>query len=138
MAATVYTGRKQNFTYTNNTGGNVRLIIYWLYVYQTAGADRLTMRWGTQTSGGFPANASYTNWAESYDWGGSKTFYMGKNMISSNSSDKNGLNASPGEGYSYPGEIYLANGHVFEIKSTGSTSDIEERIMGYNIVVIPE
>ena len=48
MAATVYTGRKQNFTYTNNTGGNVRVIIYWLYVDQTHGADRLTMRWGTQ------------------------------------------------------------------------------------------
>ena len=139
MTATVYTGRRQNFTYTNNTGGNVRVIIYWLYVYQTNGSDRLQMRWGTQTSGEFPTNTSYTNWAETDDWGGSTTFHMGKNCIFNNASDHMSSNSKrDGNSFAYPSEIYLANGHVFEIKSTGSTSDIEERIMGYNIVVIPE
>mgnify|MGYP001443967477 CR=1 FL=1 len=141
MAATVYTGRKQNFTYTNNTGGNVRVIIYWLYVDQTAGADRLTMRWGTQTSGGWPSNASYKNWAESYDWGGSKDFHMGKNIMSSNGPhdhvSSNAKSDSSGA-FAYPSEIYLANGHVFEILCTGSTSNVQERMIGYNIVVIPE
>ena len=140
MAATVYTGRKQNFTYTNNTGGNVRVIIYWLYVDQTHGADRLTMRWGTQTSSSWPTNASYKNWAESYDWGGSKDFHMGKNIMSSNGQDHVSSNAKADSSgsFAYPSEIYLADGHVFEITSTGSTSDVQERIMGYNIVVIPE
>ena len=132
MAATVYTGRNQNFTYTNSTGGNVRLIIYWLFVDQSAGADRLQMRWGAS---GFSGNT----YAETAECGGSIDFHMGKNCIVSNNNDKVSSNAQgTGASFSFPGEIYLANGHVFELISTNSGSAAPDRIMGYNIVVIPE
>ena len=85
MAATVYTGRNQNFTYTNSTGGNVRLIIYWLFVDQSAGADRLQMRWGAS---GFSGNT----YAETAECGGSIDFHMGKNCIVSNNNDTTRIN----------------------------------------------
>ena len=60
--------------------------------------------------------------------------------MSSNGQDHVSSNAKADSSgsFAYPSEIYLADGHVFEITSTGSTSDVQERIMGYNIVVIPE
>tara|TARA_B100000131_G_scaffold126112_1_gene123280 strand:+ start:410 stop:814 length:405 start_codon:yes stop_codon:yes gene_type:complete len=132
MAATVYTGRNQNFTYTNSTGGNVRLIIYWLYVDQSAGSDRLTMRWGAS---GFSGNT----YAQTGEWGGSTTFHMGKNCIfNNNSADLSSNSLRDNNSFAYPSEIYLANGHVFELISTNSGSAAPDRIMGYNIVVIPE
>ena len=103
MAATVYTGRNQNFTYTNSTGGNVRLIIYWLFVDQSAGADRLQMRWGAS---GFSGNT----YAETAEWDGNTTFHMGKNCIFNNSNDNFSSNARRDtNSFAYRSEIYLAN-----------------------------
>ena len=66
-------------------------------------------------------------------------FSLYKNCIFNNSNDDFSSNARRDtNSFAYPSEIYLANGHVFEILCTGSTGDPEDRMIGYNIVVIPE
>ena len=54
MTTTVYNGRvirpnngsPSTFTYTNSTGGNVRVIIYWFYGGAGSGGHGMYMKWG--------------------------------------------------------------------------------------------
>lgn len=128
MASTVYTGKNQDFQYTNNTGGNVRVIIYWLQ-YQYNSNEYVKLVFGDLNG----TSNDYIEYilANSSSSGGARlgrniaTYYQGERvlqqMISSETSD------------AVPLEIFLANGHVFQIDAQDNAD-----IFGYNIVVIPE
>ena len=56
MAATVYNG-KGNVTHTNSSGGNERIVIYWIYKENSAVVD---VKWGN-FSGNFNTATMNTN-----------------------------------------------------------------------------
>ena len=120
MAATVLTGNlntSQSFTYTNNTGGNVRFITE----YFNAGVNASNNFVGTFGFGNGATNAS--NWVQ---WDLFDGYYAGKHVAPQST-----------VGNPFPNEIMLADGDriswaVQNVTFTGG------RKPSYNFLVIPE
>ena len=120
MAATVLTGNlsgNQTFTYTNNTGGNVRFITE----YFNAGINASNNHVGTFGFGNGATNSS--NWVQ---WDLFDGYYAGKHTTP--------ISAT---GNPFPCEIMLADGDriswvVQNVTFTGG------RNPSYNFLVIPE
>ena len=114
MAAQVLSG-KNNLSYTNATGQNVRLVINWLKIKETTSGSPTLSFEGTSVS--LLANSTYGKTLATYPQG--------------DGAQRPGLSES--KLAAIPLEIALANGHTFSINSSAAT-DIE----GYNIIIIPE
>jgi hypothetical protein len=117
MASQVFSG-SGNFSYTNNTGQNVRVIINYCSNQQGSGLARIAMSWAS-VSISIQAIAFGRNLA--FSAGNSSNGYAANNMYT-------------GSGTSAPTEIMLSNGQSFSLSSS-STSYPNE---AYNVVVIPE
>jgi len=117
MASQVFSGTG-NFSYTNNTGQNVRVIVNYCSNQQGGSLASILMNW---------ASVSITIGA----------FAFGRNLAFTSTSSSNGYvanNMLSNGGTSAPTEIMLSNGQSFSLSSTSSTWPNE----AYNIVVIPE
>lgn len=125
MAAQVYSGTG-NFSYTNNTGQNVRIIINFC---RATGTGNITMSWASGVSLSISAGGSNMafgrNLAFYGGFAGTGGALIGNNMTAEN------FNSS--EGFGAPTEIMLSNLQTFSI-----TSGFNGVVDVYNIVVIPE
>ena len=118
MAATVFTGNlntSQSFTYTNNTGGNVRFITE----YFNAGVNASNNFVGTFGFGNGATNAS--NWVQ---WDLFDGYYAGKHISPIST-----------VGNPFPNEIMLADGDRVTWVIQNVTFG---RKPSYNFLVIPE
>ena len=120
MAATVLNATG-NLSYTNNTGGNVRLIIYYMRSFLIpggTGAHQITMTSGFGNSVGLVgANGQFSI---------GKDIAGGATVSNGISSQNVGFNGFAIEG-ALPTQIMLANGESITAQCTG-----------YNIAIIPE
>ena len=129
MAATVHTGNGQNFSYTNNTGGNVRVVIS-LALNNTsvqASTNGIQIRCGTPGSATILSTTSGTN----HRFNG-----IGKNIArqgGSNNSDGVGASASNDVDCMCT-EFYLADGHSIDVEGVSGSYPLKF----YNILTIPE
>ena len=135
MTATVYNGQLtgtgaihiQTF-YTNNTGGNVRII--WNYIFfGNSYPAGFNMFIGTSTGG---ADAT-TLELSSFGQGG---FYSGKHMgiYAASQNAYNGAGGNPGH---MPLELVLANGHTMSLQIPAQI-DNNAFAMRYNFLAVPE
>ena len=130
MAATVYNG-KGNITHTNSSGGNQRIVIYWIYKENSAVVD---VKWGN-FSGNFNTATMNTN-ADQYV---GKTLAYGMASSGSNQTiiaEKSYNNSSSIDSSPVPLEVFIADGEGFSITTT-NVSPVTI-IRGYNFIVIPE
>ena len=130
MAATVYNG-KGNVTHSNSSGGNERIVIYWIYKENSAVVD---VKWGN-FSGNFNTATMNTN-ADQYV---GKTLAYGMASSGSNQTiiaEKSYNNSSSIDSSPVPLEVFIADGQSFSI-TTGSGTPVNI-IRGYNFIVIPE
>ena len=119
MTATVHTGRLNGtnigggppveFTHTNSTGGNVRIIFYWLY--SGNGSGGFDLRWGDLSDSNL---FNYQN--VMHDVVAGKHVYGTVNP-----------------NYNLPTEIVLADGNGVRIKADNNANNIM-----YHFVAIPE
>jgi len=129
MAATVHTGNGQNFSYTNNTGGNVRVVIS-LALNNTsvqASTNGIQIRCGPPGSATILSTTSGTN----HRFNG-----IGKNIArqgGSSSSDGVGASASNDVDCMCT-EFYLADGHSIDVEGVLGSYPLKF----YNILTIPE
>jgi len=115
MASQVLTGNNA-FSFTNNTGQNVRVIIGYLDATLPSGAQ------------GSSVNASFPGVTIQYNPSGGGLF-MGKNLPHN----------TTGFAQVMPNEIYLSSGQTISISTTyvlGSV--VSNGAVKYNILVIPE
>ena len=129
MAATIHTGNGQNFSYTNNTGGNVRVVIS-LALNDTS-VQALTN--GIKIRCGAPGSPDIlqANSSQNARFNG-----IGKNIArqgGSNSSDGVGASASNDVDCMCT-EFYLADGHSIDVQGV----DASYPLKFYNILTIPE
>jgi len=130
MAATAYNG-KGNITHTNSSGGNERIVIYWIYKENSAVVD---VKWGN-FSGNFNTATMNTN-ADQYV---GKTLAYGMASSGSNQTiiaEKSYNNSSSIDSSPVPLEVFIADGEGFSITTT-NVSPVTI-IRGYNFIVIPE
>ena len=117
MATTVYSGTG-NISHTNSSGGNQRILIYWLKI---ASSSINTMTIGNMTC---PVNEPQVY--------GLKLAI--NTYVSSNSSMTNTMTVASNDGTAngeeIPLECYIAEGQVFSILGTG--------VLTYNFIVIDE
>jgi hypothetical protein len=115
MAAQVFSGNG-NFSYTNNTGQNVRIIIN--YLECNAFSFQISMNWaGTATV--LPQGSPLK---------------IGRNLAFNQSGGAgNNMHGAIG---AVPTEIMISSGQTFSI--TAGTTQPQNAITAYNIVVIPE
>ena len=135
MAAEIFTGQiphGQSVTYTNSTGGNVRVIINYLYAgNDQAQGGSMTVEWGTagsdltKTSFGI---SKYTSFGKSLGW-----TVPGSAQNSAAAGQNAYTGGSPTAG---PTEVYLKNGDFFEISTSNNYSGSSQ--LRYQYVVIPE
>tara|TARA_B100000579_G_scaffold188906_1_gene154133 strand:- start:602 stop:1006 length:405 start_codon:yes stop_codon:yes gene_type:complete len=134
MAAEVLTGQlasNNTFTYTNSTGGNVRVVINYIY---TGTSSTPTIEFGDASATG--QNAYWTNrtffnlsenttFGKSLGWSSPQNQATGQNAVTASGSDTGG-----------PTEVYLKNTETFKITASASSSFAWN--CRYQIVVIPE
>ena len=135
MAVEIFTGQitpGQSVSYTNSTGGNVRVVINYLYVgNDSGGGGGMTIEFGTAgdplTKTQFQLN-KYTSFGKSLGWTAPG---------SASNSTAAGQNAyTGGSATAGPTEVYLKNGDFFSISTySGYPSSSELR---YQYLVIPE
>lgn len=121
MAATVLNG-SSNLAYTNSTGGNVRVIIYYMSSVSSTGGNpqiSLTSNFGTATM-----NGGINGFAIGKDIAGSTS--TTNQSITSQNIGQIGLGGNIPYG-SIPTQIMLANGQT-----------LSATCGGYNIAIIPE
>tara|TARA_B100000965_G_scaffold382378_1_gene380696 strand:+ start:445 stop:840 length:396 start_codon:yes stop_codon:yes gene_type:complete len=129
MAATVHTGNNQNFSYTNNTGGNVRVVIS-LALNNTsvqASTNGIKIRCGPPGS----PDILNANSSQNGRFNG-----IGKNIArqgGSSSSDGVGASASNDVDCMCT-EFYLAEGHSIDVQGVSGSYPLKF----YNILTIPE
>ena len=114
MAAEIFTGQiipGSSVTYNNSTGGNVRVVINYLYVgNDSGGGGGMTIEFGT--SGDVNTKTSfqltkYTSFGKSLGWAAPS---------SNSNSTHSGQNAyTGGSATAGPTEVYLKNGDFFQI-----------------------
>ena len=135
MAAEIFTGQitpGQSVTYNNSTGGNVRVVINYLYVgNDSGGGGGMTIEFGTSGSVNTKTTfqlTKYTSFGKSLAW---------SVPGSSQNSAAAGQNAyTGGSATAGPTEVYLKNGDFFQISTyNGYPSSSEFR---YQYLVIPE
>ena len=135
MAAEIFTGQitpGQSVTYNNSTGGNVRIVINWLYAGDDNNAGGyMTVEFGT--TGSTTTKTSFTlykntSFGKSVGWavsnGSSNSQYAGQNALTS---------STPVTG---PTEVYLKNGDFFQIQTSSAFSGPSQ--LRYQYLVIPE
>ena len=135
MAAEIFTGQitpGQSVTYNNSTGGNVRIIINYLYAgNDQAQGGSMTVEWGTAGSTNTKTSFSiskYTTFGKSVGW---------SVPGSSQNSAAAGQNAyTGGPATAGPTEVYLKNGDFFEITTSNNYSGSSQ--LRYQYVVVPE
>ena len=131
MAATVHSGDDSNFSYTNSTGGNVRVIIGLVLANKDAQttAQGIQMRFGSSGS-------AYTMSGTSGS--GSNITGFGKHMTWSSDQPADRWYALGGGGSTnatvFATEIWLANGHSIDIQGVNASYPLKQ----YNILTIPE
>ena len=129
MATTVHTANNQNFSYTNSTGGNVRVIIS-LALNNTsvqASTNGIEIRCGAPGSPVILSETSGTN----HRFNG-----IGKNIAKqtgNNGGSVVGASASSDVDCMCT-EFYLANGHSIDVQGV----DASYPLRFYNILTIPE
>tara|TARA_R100001594_G_scaffold4931_3_gene16201 strand:- start:5943 stop:6821 length:879 start_codon:yes stop_codon:yes gene_type:complete len=151
MAATVYTAKHENFLYTNNSGGNARIIINGCYIRKKGGygaSSRGVIQWGDfldVNRGTSSEAANPNNPYKSFDfldrgpWGRNTNksdltyFYHDQGSASSTTS-------IPGTAYGVPCEYYIADGERFSLYHPDTDTPDHDRggIQWYNIVVITD
>ena len=126
MAATVYTG-SGNWSYTNSTGGNVRVLIY--YCYNNTSSQDYTAGVKQVINGVDIASAANgTNMA--FTGFGRGIVYMS----SSNSTGWQVKNIAGNSGGVFVDEFFLADGQSTALEAVNAGKPIK----AYNIMVVPE
>ena len=133
MAAEILTGQlaaNNTFTYTNSTGGNVRVVINYIY---TGSSSTPTIEFGDASATG--QNAYWTNRTF---FGLTQNTIFGKSIgwSSANSTTGQAAITSGGSNTGGPTEVYLKNTETFKITASASSSYAWN--CRYQIVVIPE
>jgi hypothetical protein len=128
MAATVLSG-DGSFTYTNTTGGNVRVIINYYTNYRSTnnGTSHFLMSWGTPTVS-IDSGSGQAITTQVITFGRNLAHSTGGIAISAN--NMLGSNATA----ALPTEIMLPPGQTFTVTAKDSARPLGP----YNIVVIPE
>ena len=132
MAATVYNG-VGNVTHTNNSGGNERILIYWIHKDSSA---VVTIHWGDLSAADKPTATMDSNTNQYV--GLNLAYSMGSGNPSSAGTqvgEKSYSSSYTADGKPVPTELFLADGEGFSITAPGASSNI---IKGYNFIVIPE
>jgi len=130
MASTILSGTG-NVSWTNNTGGNVRVIIYYFganNVASTTNGLGISMNAGGATITAAFTKAVGKNLASSYGYLSSthsSSSFVQNNMASRIADDHNTFPQA------LPTELVLANTRTLSITLTGGTAS-------YNILIIPE
>ena len=136
MAATVHSGTG-NFSYTNSTGGNVRVIIGHVLCNTSDSSSNsgIQMRFGASGSAYVFSVAGGTN--QAFGGFGKHLTYIMADYAGGQSS---GTGAAKGMfGYAknntcFCDEIWLANGHSIDIQAVSGSYPIKS----YNVLTIPE
>ncbi len=136
MAATVHSGTG-NFSYTNSTGGNVRVIIGHVLCNTTDSSvnSGVKMRFGSSGSDYVFSVAGGTN--QSFGGFGKHLCYIMKDYSGGQSSgvgQAKGMFGYGKSGESFVDEIWLANGHSIDIQAVSGSYPIKS----YNVLTIPE
>ena len=124
MTATVHQGKlvgpnngsPSTYTYTNSTGGNVRVIVYWFYGGAGPANQGLNLRFG-DLSGSYCEGTTTNDDVYGKYVQGEYPSNLGRGTIS----------------LGIPSEFMLANGHGFTVYTSDNAGWAE-----YNIVTIPE
>jgi hypothetical protein len=118
MAATVLNG-SGNLSYTNNTGGNIRAIIYYMSSYSTSTGQALSVTSSFGTTSGSSTSGSFAIGKG----------IAGSTSIANVSTTSQNIGAAGGGNplLQIPTQIMLANGQ-----------SISALCGGYNIAIIPE
>ena len=133
MASQVFSGTG-NFSYTNTTGENVRVVINFLRA--RGSASPITMSWGGVSVTSRDNSSLYTTMTigRNLAFAG---IYGSNGVISSNNATAADNSLSSNSSYlSLPTEIMLSNGQTFAISIAPDSAP--SSILAYNIVVIPE
>ena len=128
MATTVHTGNGQNFSYTNNTGGNVRVVISLALndTSQQSFSNGIKIRCGTPGSPDILQANSSTN---------ARFNGIGKNIARQGGSAGYTVGASASNDVDCMcTEFYLADGHSIDVQGV----DASYPLKFYNILTIPE
>ena len=154
MAATVYTGKNENFLYTNNSGGNARIIINGCYIAKdnTFGGNPGVIQWGdfldsNRGTSGLTANPN--NPFKSFDflsdglWG-RNTRISDLTYLYTVGGGPDNTSSIPSTAFGVPCEYYIADGERFSLyhKDTDRPEDgsygSNTGVLWYNIVVITD
>ena len=128
MTATIHTGNNQNFSYTNSTGGNVRVVISLALNNTTVQAmtNGIKIRCGAPGSPDILQANSSTN---------ARFNGIGKNIARQGGSAGYTVGASASNDVDCMcTEFYLANGHSIDVQGV----DASYPLKFYNILTIPE
>ena len=128
MATTVHTGNGQNFSYTNNTGGNVRVVISLALndTSQQSFSNGIKIRCGAPGSPDILQANSSTN---------ARFNGIGKNIARQGGSAGYTVGASASNDVDCMcTEFYLADGHSIDVQGV----DVSYPLKFYNILTIPE
>ena len=128
MTATIHTGNGQNFSYTNNTGGNVRVVISLALndISQQSFSNGIRIRCGAPGSPDILQANSSTN---------ARFNGIGKNIARQGGSAGYTVGASASNDVDCMcTEFYLANGHSIDVQGV----DASYLLKFYNILTIPE
>ena len=137
MAATVHSGSNQNFSYTNNTGGNIRVIIgHVVCSTDDSSADSgIKMRFGASNSPYVFQVAGGTN--QGFGGFGKHLTYIMADYAGGQSSGTGAAKGMFGYGKSntcFCDEIWLADGESINIQAVNASYPLKT----YNILTIPE
>jgi hypothetical protein len=135
MASQVFSGTAQpSFTYTNNTGQNVRIVINYLRAVSSTSprtinlsAGNLNLTYGGGTVGldfTVGRNLAFYNYKENSGTTGVAIAVAGNNAYGNTSGSSIDRRVD-----GFPTELMLSSGQVFSLTSAS---------LSYNIVVIPE
>ena len=124
MAATVYTGKNENFLYTNNSGGNARIIINGCFIagHNVFGGNPGVIQWGdfsdaNRGTSGLTANPN--NPFKSFDF--LSQGLWGRNTGISDltylytGGDSGDTTRIPSTAFGVPCEYYIADGERFSL-----------------------
>ena len=128
MTATIHTGNGQNFSYTNNTGGNVRVVISLALndISQQSFSNGIRIRCGAPGS----PDILQANSSQNARFNG-----IGKNIARQGGSAGYTVGASASNDVDCMcTEFYLANGHSIDVQGV----DASYPLKFYNILTIPE
>jgi len=146
MAATVYTGKNENFLYTNNSGGNARIIINAVFMATSShwAGNPGVIQWGNfldvnRGTAGLSANPN--NPFKEYDFTSHNIWGRNTRLSDLTVIDANNI---PAAAMGVPCEYYIADGERFSLyhKDTDRPEDgsygSNTGVLWYNILVITD